>query len=319
VDPDGFTVNIARLGDDSGMRIVIAGGSGFLGRNLRARLNGDGHDVVRLVRRPADGADQRQWHPDRGELDPDVLAGADVVINLAGAGVGDKRWNARYRQTLVDSRVQPTGTLARTLATMDPQKRPGVLLNSSAIGFYGDTGDTEVDETSPAGSDFFAGLCQSWEDATTPAEAAGVRVVHLRSGLVLHRRGGLLAPMLFPFYLGIGGPLAGGRQWMPCISLDDWRSAVVFLMSHGDIAGPVNLVGPQPVRNKDFAKALGRAVHRPAIAPVPKFALRILLGEFADDGAVMSSRVLPGVLQQAGFGYVHPDLDSILRASFDRS
>jgi uncharacterized protein (TIGR01777 family) len=297
------------------MRIVMAGSSGFLGRNLRARLTREGHEIVRLVREAPTGPDQREWHPERGELDPEVLADADVVINLAGAGVGDKRWNARYRQVLVDSRVQPTETLARTIAALEPARRPAVLLNGSAIGFYGDTGDTPVDENAPPGNDFFGGMCLQWEAAAEPARAAGVRVVHLRSGLVLHRRGGLLAPMLLPFYFGIGGPLAGGQWWMPCISLDDWRSAVVFLME-SDIAGPVNVVGPEPVRNADFARAMGRQLRRPAVAPVPKFALRILLGEFADGGAVMSARVLPGVLSRSGFAWAQPTLEDMLRAAF---
>jgi uncharacterized protein (TIGR01777 family) len=193
-----------------------------------------------------------------------------------------------------------------------------MLLNSSAVGYYGDTGDTPVDEASPPGTDFFADMCQAWEGATGAARDAGVRVVNLRSGLVLDRSGGLLKPMILPYYLGLGGPMAGGRSWMPWISLYDWHSAVVFLMGRDDIAGPVNLVGPEPVRNAEFARALGRALHRPAIIPLPKIALRIMLGAFADEGAVLSERVLPGVLNRTGFTFAHPDLDSALRATFDR-
>lgn len=298
------------------MRIVIAGASGFLGRHLRRRLAGDGHEIVQLVRRRPADAGQREWHPQRGELDPEVLAGADAVINLAGAGVEDRRWTDEYRQVLRDSRVEPTGTIARTLAGLDQPERPGVLLNASAVGFYGDRGDTAVDEDSPAGQGFFPDLCQLWEAATEPAGAAGVRVATLRTGLILDRDGGLLKPMMLPFSLGIGGPLAGGRQWMPWMSLDDWVAAAVFLLD-ADVAGPVNLVGPNPVRNAEFTKALGRALHRPAIAPIPRVALKILLGDFADE-ALANQRVLPGVLNRTGFTFAHPDLDSALQAALHR-
>ncbi len=293
----------------------MAGSSGFLGRGMRARLAREGHEVVRLVRGAPAGPDQREWHPQRGELDPQVLADTDVVINLTGAGIGDKRWNARYRQVLVDSRVQPAETLSRTIAGLEPQRRPKVMLSSSGVAFYGDTGDTPVDENAPPGKGFLADLCQQWEAATEPAQAVGVRVVHLRTGLVLHRRGGLLAPIVLPFYLGMGGPLAGGQWWMPTIALDDWRSAVLFLIE-SDISGPVDMVGPEPVRNAEFVKALGRQLHRPAVAPMPKVALRILFGEFADEGAVMSSRVLPGVLGRGGFTWAHPTLATSLQAAF---
>jgi uncharacterized protein (TIGR01777 family) len=297
------------------MRIVMAGASGFLGRSLRRRLTGYGHELVQLVRRRPANAGQREWHPERGELDPATMVGADAVINLAGAGVEDKRWNDEYRNVLVESRVGPTHTIARTLATLPAGERPTVLLNASAVGFYGDTGDTAVDENSPPGQGFFAELCQAWEAATGRAEQAGVRVAKLRTGLILDRGGGLLKPMILPFSLGIGGPLAGGRQWMPLMSLYDWVSAVAFLLERDDIAGPVNLVGPDPVRNAEFTKALGRALHRPAIAPIPRIALRVLLGEFADQ-ALANQRVLPRVLNRAGFTFAHPDPDSALRAAF---
>jgi uncharacterized protein (TIGR01777 family) len=298
------------------MRIVMAGASGFLGRSLRRRLTGYGHELVQLVRRRPVNAGQREWHPERGELDPATMVGADAVINLAGAGVEDKRWNDEYRNVLVDSRVGPTHTIAKTLAALPAGERPAVLLNASAVGFYGDTGDTAVDENSPPGQGFFAEMCQAWEAATGRAGQAGVRVAKLRTGLILDRSGGLLKPMLLPFSLGIGGPLAGGGQWMPLMSLYDWVSAVAFLLERNDIAGPVNLVGPEPVRNAEFTKALGRALHRPAIAPIPRLALRVLLGEFADQ-ALANQRVLPGVLNRAAFTFAHPDLDSALRAAFN--
>jgi uncharacterized protein (TIGR01777 family) len=299
------------------MRIVMAGASGFLGRHLRQRLTDDGHDVVQLVRSTPTEASQRGWHPDRGELDPAVVAGADAVINLAGAGVQDKRWNDTYRQVLISSRVGPTDTIAKTLAVLPAGERPEVLLNASATGFYGDTGDTAVDENSAPGQGFFPELCQLWEAATDPAAKAGVRVAKLRTGLILDRGGGLLKPFMLPFSVGIGGPLAGGRQWMPWMSLEDWLAAVIFLLERGEIAGPVNLVGPDPVRNSEFTKALGRVLHRPAIAPIPKVALQVLLGDFAHE-ALFSQRVLPAVLNRTGFAFTHPDLDSALRSAVHR-
>lgn len=299
------------------MRIVLAGASGFLGSRLRTSLAADGHELVRLVRRPPARPDEHRWDPFTGSLDAEILAGADVVVNLAGAGVGDKRWNDTYKRVLADSRVRPTSTLASALAALPAERRPRALLNASAVGFYGDTGDATVDESSPAGGGFFADLCQAWEGATTRAREAGVRVVLLRTGLVLDANGGLLRPLTLTTRLFLGGPLAGGRQWMPWIAIADWIKAVRFLIDHEEIAGPVNLVGPNPVRNRDFARALGRALHRPAPWPIPRVALRLVLGEFANE-ALASQRVLPTVLTKAGFTFQHADLDSALRAAFTR-
>ncbi len=296
------------------MRIVMAGASGFLGSALRASLREDRHDVVRLVRRPPTARDEYPWDPGKGSLDPQVLAGADVVVNLAGAGVEDKRWSDAYRRVLRDSRVQPTMTLARAIASLPTDARPRVLVNASAVGYYGDTGDSEVDETSPAGGGFFPDLCQAWEAATSPAADAECRVVLLRTGLVLDAGGGLLKPLALVTRLFAGGPLAGGRQWMPWISLADWTAAVRFLIATYHVAGPVNIVGPAPVRNKEFARTLGRVLHRPAPWPVPRFALRIVLGDFADE-AVASQRVLPGVLTRTGYTFEHSDVESALRAA----
>jgi uncharacterized protein (TIGR01777 family) len=297
------------------MRVVLAGASGFLGSRLRTSLAADGHELVRLVRRPPARPDEHRWDPFTGSLDPEILAGADVVINLAGAGVGDKRWTDTYKQVLADSRVRPTNTLAATLAALPDGSRPRALLNASAVGFYGETGDATVDESSPAGGGFFADLCQAWEGATARAREAGVRVVLLRTGLVLDANGGLLRPLTLTTRLYLGGPLAGGRQWMPWIAIADWIGAVRFLIEHEEIVGPVNLVGPDPVRNRDFARALGRALNRPAPWPIPRIALRVVLGEFANE-ALASQRVLPGVLAKAGYTFQHPDLDSALRAAF---
>ncbi|GAB3150191.1 TIGR01777 family oxidoreductase [Micromonospora sonneratiae] len=302
------------VGEDGAMRILTAGASGFLGTRLSARLRSDGHEITRLVRRPARGPHEVQWSPSAGQLDPAALSGIDAVINLAGAGVGDKRWTAGYKNVLRSSRVDTTTTLAKAIAGRPSDDRPGVLINASAIGWYGDTGNRPVEEDAPAGDGFLSDLCRVWEAATGPAEDAGVRVVRLRTGLPLHRDGGLLKPQLLPYRLGIAGRFGNGRQWIPWISMVDWLSAVVFLLERDDIDGPVNVVGPQPVTNAEFTRELAAALHRPAIIPIPGIALRIVLGEFAVE-ALSSSRVLPGVLQRAGFNFQHSDLPSALRAA----
>jgi uncharacterized protein (TIGR01777 family) len=294
------------------MRIVMAGASGFLGTKLADRLTHSGHEVVRLVRRPPRGPAEVRWDPGAGQVDPATLSTADAVINLAGAGISDKRWNDRYKEVLRRSRLDTTGTLASATAALTPDQRPRVLLNASGIHWYGDTGDRPVEEGAPAGEGFLPDLCRVWEAATRPAEDAGVRVVLLRTGLPLHRDGGFLKPQLLPFRLGIAGKLGSGQQWQPWISLSDWLSAVEFLLGRDDVAGPVNVVGPAPVTNAQFTKAFGRVLHRPTVMPVPAFALRIALGEFANE-ALESLRVLPGVLTRAGFAYQHTDVETALR------
>jgi uncharacterized protein len=296
------------------MRIVMAGASGFLGTKLADRLTQDGHDVVRLVRRPPRAPAEVRWDPGAGQVDPATLTRADAVINLAGAGISDKRWTERYKEVLRRSRVDTTGTLASAIAGLPPEDRPRTMLNASGIHWYGDTGDRAVEEDAPAGEGFLPDLCRVWEAATRPAEDAGVRVVFLRTGLPLHRDGGFLKPQLLPFRLGIAGKLGSGRQWQPWISMADWMSAVEFLLGRPDLAGPVNMVGPDPVTNAQFTKAFGRVLHRPTIMPVPAFGLRIALGEFADE-ALASLRVLPGVLTRAGFAYEHTDVETALRAA----
>jgi uncharacterized protein (TIGR01777 family) len=292
------------------MRIVIGGASGFLGRPLVERLRAAGHDVVRLVRREPSAPDELPWRPSQEALDPSVVDGADAAINLAGVGVGDHRWTEDYRRLIRSSRLNSTQTLARCIAAA--AKPPRVLLNASAVGYYGDTGDREVDEAAPAGSGYFPELCQAWEAATAPAEEAGIRVVHLRSGPVLGPGGGLLGPMLPLFKLGLGGPLGNGRQWMPWISRADELGAIEFLLSADRVTGAVNLTGPAPVPNKEFARTLGRVLHRPALLPVPALALRVVIGEFGPE-SIISQRVLPAVLAGAGYRFQHSDLESALR------
>ncbi|MEU5526890.1 TIGR01777 family oxidoreductase [Micromonospora chersina] len=296
------------------MRILMAGVSGFLGTRLVDRLTADGHQVTRLVRRAPRTPDERQWNPSAAQLDPQVVADADAVVNLAGAGVGDKRWDDAYRGLIRSSRVDSTTTLAITMAGLPAADRPAVLLNSSAVGWYGNTGDRTVEEDSPAGEGFLADVCRVWEAATRPAEDAGVRVVRLRTGLPLHRDGGMLKPQLLPFRLGVGGKLGNGRQWLPWISLRDWLDGVTFLLGRDDLAGPVNVVGPAPVTNAEFTRELARQLHRPAVMPIPALALKVALGGFAHE-ALTSTRVLPGVLGKAGFTWTHPDLRGALHAA----
>jgi uncharacterized protein (TIGR01777 family) len=297
------------------MRIAIAGSSGFLGTHLVADLTGAGHEAVRLVRRPPRGPSEVRWDPRAGALDPAVLSTVDAVVNLGGANVG-RYWTGAYRRKIRDSRVDTTATIARALAAVRSAavgggQGPTTWLNSSAVGFYGDTGARPVDEESPAGEGFLADLCRAWEAATGPAEDAGVRVVHLRTGLPLDREGGLLKPMLLPFRLGLGFRLGSGRQYLPWIGLPDWLGAVRLLLDRADLAGPVNLTGPEPVTNAEFTRVLANLLHRPALVSVPRIALRAALGGFGDE-SVASQRVRPGVLTKAGFAFGYPDVRAAL-------
>ena len=299
------------------MRIPMAGASGFLGTRLVDRLSGAGHEVTRLVRRPAQRPDEATWQPAQGQLDPALLAGADAVINLAGANVGGKRWSARYKSTLRSSRVDTTGTIARAIKQLPEADRPRTLLQSSAVGWYGDTGDTPVTEETSAGTTFLADLCRVWEAAARPAEDAGTRVVLLRTGLTIDREGSLLKPLLPLFRLGGGARLGSGRQWMPWVSLADWLGAADFLLEREDIAGPVNIVGPEQATNAEFTKALAGAVHRPALLSVPSPALHLALGELAGE-SLISQRVVPAVLERAGFRWTYPNLTSAVQAAVER-
>jgi uncharacterized protein (TIGR01777 family) len=291
------------------MQILIAGASGFLGGRLVPHLRAAGHQVTQLVRRPARNPGELRWDPTGGLLDATALAGKDAVINLAGAGVGDHRWTAAYKRTLLTSRVDTTTTLAKAIANADP--RPRVLLNSSAVGFYGDTGDRAVDEQSPAGDGFLADLCKVWEAATRPAEDAGARVALLRTGLPLAKDGGLLKPLYLQFKLFAGGRMGSGRQYLPWMSLPDWLDAVGFLLER-DVSGPVNLTGPEPVTNAEFSAALAKVLHRPNLLPVPGIALKAAVGEFGGE-AVASQRVLPGVLVREGFPFAHRTVEAALQ------
>ncbi|MBU2670680.1 TIGR01777 family oxidoreductase [Actinoplanes bogorensis] len=293
------------------MRILISGGSGFLGAPLVERLRGSGHDVTRLVRRPAQKPDEASWQPAQGQLDPHLVAAADVVINLSGANVGAKRWTAGYKSELRSSRVDTTGTIARAISKLPEADRPRTLLQASAVGWYGDTGDNPVTEEAPAGSTFLADLCRVWEAAARPAEDAGVRVVLLRTGIAVET---LVERLLLVFKLGGGAKLGGGKQWMPWSTAPDWLGAAEFLLEREDISGPVNIVGAQPATNNEFTKAFADAVHRPALLSVPSPALHLVLGELAGE-SLRSTRVVPGVLERSGFRWTHPTIESALQAA----
>ncbi|MEU4426274.1 TIGR01777 family oxidoreductase [Actinoplanes sp. NPDC024001] len=296
------------------MRIVMAGASGFLGTRLADRLRESGHQITRLVRRPAERPEEATWEPAQGRLDPALLSGADAVINLAGAGIGDRRWTARYKTVLRTSRIDTTDTIARAIKQLPGEERPRTLLQASGAGWYGDTGDQAVTEEAPAGTTFLADLCRVWEAAARPAEDAGTRVVLLRTAPTIDAGGSLLKPLLLPFKLGAGARIGGGRQWMAWIALADWLNAAEFLLEREDVSGPVNVVSPQPVTNAQFTKALARELHRPALFTIPGPALDLVLGELAGE-TQRSQRVLPGVLSGAGFAWAYPGIDAALAAS----
>ncbi|MCW2539712.1 MAG: hypothetical protein JWN95_1437 [Frankiales bacterium] len=298
------------------MKVVLAGASGFLGRAISAELAEHGHELTVLVRRPPTIANEVQWRPGRGELDPATISGVDCVLSLSGAGIADKRWNTEYKRLLLDSRVSPTKTIADAIARLDPHLRPGAFVSASAIGFYGERGDQPLPETAAAGDGFLAGLVQAWEAATAPAAAAGVRVAFLRTGLVLSARGGLMAKLIPLYKAGLGGKLGSGVQYQSWITLADEIAAIRFVLE-SDLSGPVNLVGPSPVRNAEFSRCLGEVLHRPAIFPTPAFGIRLVIGEFANEGVLASQRVIPEALSQHGYEFRHSDLKAALQWAID--
>jgi uncharacterized protein len=294
------------------VRVVLAGASGLIGTALKGSLRADGHEVRTLVRRPTDRPGEDQWDPEAGRLDPAFLAGTDALVCLSGVGVGAHRWTDDYKRQIVQSRVDSVGTAARTIAEYGG---PPVLVCASAVGYYGDTGATTVDETAAPGSRFLSDVCVQWEAAADPARAADVRVAHLRTGLVLARGGGLLKPLSLLVKAGVGGRLGSGRQYMPWISLADEVAAIRFVLDH-ELAGPLNLTAPNPVTNAEFTKTLGSVLHRPTIFAVPAFAARIALGEFSGE-ALTGQRAVPAALVAAGFQFRHPRLADALHAEFD--
>lgn len=298
------------------MRIAITGSSGLIGTALTDHLRAGGHEVLPVVREtPRTG--QIGWDPSAGRLDAGDLAGVDAVVHLAGAGIGDHRWTDEYKQVLLESRTTTTRLLAERMAELGADG-PRTLISGSAIGFYGDRGDEVLDESSSTGHGFLAEICRQWEDATGPAEAAGVRVAHIRTGIVLTPKGGALKKMLPLFKLGAGGKFGNGQQWMSWISLTDEVRAIEHLLT-SEVSGAANLTAPNPVRNADFADTLGDVLHRPTFLPVPAFGPKLLLGrELADALLFDGQRVQPSVLDGDGFAFEHPDLATALRAELGR-
>ena len=288
--------------------IAIAGSSGLIGSGLVYALRATDRRVLRIVRRAPSNANEVFWNPDSGEFDSDALAGVDAVVNLCGVNVGQKRWSGAFKQGLRDSRIGPT----EVLSTAVVEAGVPTLINASAVGYYGDTEGRTVDETASAGRGFMAQLCMDWEAATSFAERDGTRVVHVRTGLVMAPAGGILSRIKPLFSLGLGARLGNGRQYMPWISLEDEVRALLFAIAHDDVSGPVNLTGPAPVTNAEFTAALGRTVNRPTPLMVPGFALRTLLGEFADEGLLGGQRAIPAVLERAGFEFHHNTIGEAL-------
>jgi uncharacterized protein (TIGR01777 family) len=288
--------------------IAIAGSSGLIGSALVYALRATDRRVLRIVRRAPSNADEVFWNPDTGEFDPSALAGVDAVVNLCGVNVGAKRWSGAFKQSLRDSRIEPTEVLSGAVVDAGVP----TLINASAVGYYGDTGDRTVDETASAGAGFLAQLCEDWEGATALAQADGTRVVLVRTGLVLSPGGGVLGRLKPLFSLGLGARLGNGRQYMPWISLEDEVRALLFAIDHDEVAGPVNLTGPAPVTNAEFTAALGRALNRPTPLIVPGFALRTVLGEFAEEGLLGGQRAIPAALERAGFEFHHNTIGEAL-------
>jgi len=291
--------------------VAISGATGLIGSALAARLRARSVRVRRLVRTAhPQSPDDIVWDPMRGVLSPNDLEGADAVVHLAGEPLAH-RWTDARKRAIRESRVRGTELVARTIAALD--RRPRVLLSGSAIGIYGDRGDEPVDEESALGSDFLAGVTREWEAASVAAADAGVRVVLLRSGIVLSPKGGALERLLLPFRLGVGGPIGNGRQWMSWIALDDHVRAMEHALATTGMHGPVNLVSPNPVTNAEFAATLGRVLSRPALVPAPAFALELVYGEMARATILAGQRVLPKVLLRTGFQFAHPTLEQALR------
>ncbi|MFD9036506.1 TIGR01777 family oxidoreductase [Streptomyces sp. NPDC059567] len=293
-------------------RIAVTGASGLIGSALVRSLRADGHQVSRLVRRPARTADEVEWDPTRLYVDAAGLVGVDAVVHLAGAGVGERRWNEAYKKEIRDSRVLGTTAISQALASLaDP---PKVLVCGTALGYYGDTGSRAVDESAPAGEGFLPSVCVEWEAAAAPAEEAGIRVAYARTGLVVAREGGAWGRLFPVFRAGVGGRMGDGRQYWSFISLHDEVAALRHLIETDSLSGPVNLTAPEPVTNREVTAAMGRVLRRPTVCAVPAPALRVVLGDFAQD-VLGSQRVLPSRLSESGFRFAFPTIDEAIRAA----
>ncbi|MFH1146264.1 MAG: TIGR01777 family oxidoreductase [Pseudomonadota bacterium] len=299
------------------MRILISGSSGLVGRALVDHLGKNGHTILPLVRSAAGSDSEIQWDVERGYIQKDRMEGIDAVIHLAGENIAAGRWTKEQKGRILESRRKGTRLLSEAMAGLS--RPPDVLLSSSAIGFYGDRGDELLQEKNPSGTGFLSDVCREWEAATEPAIEKGIRVVHLRFGMILSSDGGALAKMLPAFRMGLGGRVGRGRQYVSWIGIDDAVRAIDHLMMREGISGPVNVVSPHPVRNGEFTKTLGRVLSRPTFLNVPAFALRILFGEMADALLLSSTRVDPARLRSSGFVFNHPDLEASLRHCLKRT
>jgi uncharacterized protein (TIGR01777 family) len=297
------------------MKIVISGASGLIGSALIPTLEEAGHEVIQLVRTSeAERPDTARWDPATGEIDTAVIDGTDAVINLNGRSIADGRWNDAVKEELRSSRLDSTRTL--TDAIKGSNNPPALLLNASAVGYYGDRGDETLDEDSRAGEGFLAELSRDWEDAALAAKTEHTRVALLRLGMVVARNGAL-GRMLTPFKLGLGGPIGSGRQFWPWVGIEDVRGVVRFVLGNQTVEGPVNVVSPLAVRCSEFARTLGRVLSRPAVMPAPAFAIRLALGEMADSLLLASQKARPKVLEEAGYAFRTPSLEEAIRAALD--
>ena len=301
------------------LRFLIAGASGLVGRALTAFLQTQGHAVMRLVRRETRERDEVFWDPVRGELNPQAVRGMDVIVNLSGEGVADARWTAERKEAILRSRVDSTRTLVTAMAGVQQERwRPFVFISASATGIYGNRGDEVLDESAATGTGFLADVCKDWERAAVEADALGVRVVELRTGVVLTPAGGALAKLLPAFKAGLGGRLGSGKMWMSWISLDDLVGAIYHAVLDRRCDGPVNAVAPRAVTNGEFTRVLGRVLKRPAVLPVPAGALRAAFGEMADEALLSSARAVPGKLEEAGYEFRHENVEAALRHALGR-
>jgi uncharacterized protein (TIGR01777 family) len=295
---------------DATTHVAVSGASGLVGSRIVSDLIATGHRVSRLVRRSPRSDDEIYWDPLKREIEQAKLVGVDALIHLAGENIATGRWTTRRKASIHDSRVNGTRFLAETIAGL--VGGPRTMLSASAIGYYGDRGEHPLDETSAAGDGYLAETCRDWEAGTAPAEAVGIRVVHLRIGVVLSASGGALQRMLPPFKAGLGGRLGNGRQYMSWISIDDLVRGCRFLLENDRLRGAFNLVAPTPVRNLDFTRALGRTLGRPTVLPLPGMIIRLLLGEMGQELLLAGARIHPRRLEQAGFEFLHPDLKRAL-------
>ncbi len=293
------------------LRILVTGSTGLVGRALGSFLESGGHEVHRLTRRPTSNPREIEFDPEKGAAHPSEMEGFDAVIHLAGDPIARGRWDDAKRRRIRDSRVPFTRRLAETLGAL--KKPPEVLVSASATGYYGDRGERILRESDPPGAGFLPEVCLEWEGATEPAIHAGIRVVHLRTGLVLTPNGGALQPMLLPFRLGLGGPLGHGRQWWSFIALDDLLYLIHHVLMNDRVRGPVNATSPEPVTNAEFTRILGRVLNRRAFVPVPRLALELALGGMTGPLLLASARVNPEKLLDSGFAFSYPSLEGALR------